>query len=163
MFDYALLERGVVAGAVLMAIGLTGVLARRTLLPVILSLVVMFVGTLVTLSTASGFHAEASGDWFGLCVFFAMLAFTAAGVMFAEARRRGGIPQEVSLAELTPAEVGLVRNDRTESAMRDNNSGTGTETVPEVILESVAADGDTSNQREESPTASAEVTRQESE
>lgn len=163
MFDYALLERGVVAGAVLMAIGLTGVLARRTLLPVMLSLVVMFVGTLVILSAASGFHAEASGDWFGLCVFFAMLAFAAAGVMLAETRRRGGIPQEVSLAELTPDEVGLVRDDRTESAMRDNISGTGTETVPEVIQESAAADGDTSNQREEPPLSSAEVTRQESE
>lgn len=98
MYDYALLERGVVVGGVLVGIGLTGMLARRTLLPVVLSLVTICMGGIIMLAAAGGFHAEASGDWFGFCAFLTMVAIVAAGLTIVAQRHRWGLAQDVSLS-----------------------------------------------------------------
>lgn len=94
----------------LFAIGAIGMLVRRDLFVALMSLQLMFAGSLLALVAFSRLHADAGGQVLAWLVLAVAAAQAALGIALAVARARGG-------ASLDVEEVQRRRDDRNESAV----------------------------------------------
>lgn len=95
-FGEPLLQRYLVVGAVLFAVGLTGFLTRRNLIIMFLSTELMLQGVVVNLVAFGRYHHNLAGQAFALflLVVAAAEAAVALGLVVLLYRRRGSIDAE---------------------------------------------------------------------